>query len=89
MTPEQITAMVNALGYPVCVSIAMFAVNYLLLRRYFAATDSLVESTKAHAAKLAGISEASNASLERNSIAMKENTQAMRDMTGKLCRFQP
>jgi hypothetical protein len=76
MTPEQITAMVQALGYPICVSIAMFAANALLMRRYFAATDSLIQ-----------LSKESSASLDRNSEAMQANTRAIEHMSSNLCRF--
>jgi hypothetical protein len=95
MNAEQITAMIQALGYPVCVSIALFVVFRQFMQRFFKLTDVLVQRTdeqsartEAHAERLASVSDRSNATLDRNSIAIKENTEVMRLMTGKLCRFE-
>lgn len=94
MTPEQITNMIQALGYPICVSIAMWVIFKQQMARNFKVTDTLIqsqqsqiESAETYAHKLTEVSERSNASLDRNSVAVKENTVAMREMTGKLCRF--
>lgn len=94
MTPEQITGMIQALGYPICVSIAIYVIFRQQMARNFKVTDVLIQaqqsqidSVEAHAQKLTEVSERSSASLERNSTAVKENTVAMREMTGKLCRF--
>jgi hypothetical protein len=78
LTPEQITAMIQALGYPICVSIALYAISWRLLSRHFLNTDQFAQ-----------LSKESTEAMNRNSAAMQANTRAIEHMTGNLCRFPP
>lgn len=79
MSPDQLTAMIQALGYPVCVSVAMFAVNWLLMKRYFAASDKLVD----HTARVVDLTDQTNRALKENTSSNGTLTKAVQDLSSK------
>jgi hypothetical protein len=72
VTPEQITAMVQALGYPVCVSIALFFALVLVFRQYVSVVTRLTAATDEHAVKMAAISHDSNEALKANTTSNRK-----------------
>lgn len=81
MTPEQITAMVQALGFPVCVSIAMFSALVIVARWYKGSNDKQIESAANYAQAVKMMADQSDKALSQNSLVMAQNSSAMQANT--------
>src|SRR3990167_3063533 len=85
MTIEQITAMIQALGFPICVSIALFFAIAKVGKLYKESSEALVREIRDNAAEKAKILSESVAAGIRaqneNSKQMKDNTDAVIEQT--------
>lgn len=86
MSPEQITAMIQALGYPVCVSIALFLALVVLFRKYIEAVSKLADATTDHAERIEVIAKASNEALSANTTSNRKLVEAIESRPAVACQ---
>ncbi len=81
---SDVLQMINALGYPVCVSVALYFALVQVFRKYTETAARLIDSATTaataaadHAAKMAAIADESNAALAANTTSNRKLVDAI------------
>lgn len=85
---SDITAMIQALGYPVCVSVALFFALVKIFGLYLRVASNLTEATRTHAEKMEAVSHASNQALAANTTSNRRLVEAIESKLPTVCRAE-
>lgn len=95
MDPNSITTMIDKLGFPIAMAVVMLGFNYMLMRWVMRVTEEQKKDhhdnaaqVAVHAENLAKLNRESYNVISQNSIAMKDNTIAIKELSSKIvtCR---